>query len=115
MTTLSDEMAATLKTLTGETGPTNGLLASWLKTETGQTGHLTELWHHFFDSAGVAAGDFNDRANAYLTSEGYTGTLNEKWVQFWAAGGPSGAASFLLLESGDKLILEDGSGNLLLQ
>jgi len=45
---------------------------------------IDEAWHQYWDSQLVAAGQFNDRAFAWLGSLGHTDSLSDRWLEFWA-------------------------------
>ena len=118
MSTLNDVKYSALSSLTGQTGSLRDLEYIWLLSATGETyGQINDLWFLYFESLGYATGTLGDKWFEYLVDLGYSGSLNDMLYEFWLAGGPAtGPAGYLLLETGvDKLILEDGSGFLLLE
>lgn len=47
---------------------------------------LNDLWMALWDSAAIPAGQFNDRAYAWLAGLGHTqGALNDRWLAYWSS------------------------------
>ena len=43
-------------------------------------------WHQYWNELGIASGNFEDRAFAFLISNGFTtGTLMDKWLDYWSS------------------------------
>lgn len=114
--TLRDAKYAALQTLTGlSVGTINDMERQWLLIETGEsTGYINDLYGIYLTGQGYTTGTVSDRMYAFLGGLGYTGTLNDRLYQFWLDGAIAGAG-YLLLEIGDDIVLEDGTGNLLLE
>ena len=47
--------------------------------------NINDAWHQYWDSQLVAAGQFNDRAFAWLGGLAHTGSLSDRWLKFWSS------------------------------
>lgn len=68
----------------GYIGQLNQMLTAWLRTE-GAVGYdLMSLWLSFFDIKLIADGQFNERMQGWLTSEGFGyATLSDSQLGYW--------------------------------
>jgi hypothetical protein len=59
---------------------------NWLKAQAGVTANnIHDCWMEYWDNLVIAAGDFNDRAYAWLGGLGHTGDISDRWASYWAA------------------------------
>jgi hypothetical protein len=69
---------------------------------------LRDAENQFLVAKGHTVGTVTDKWKSYLLTFGYTGAVDDMLVQFWNDVGAA-IASNLLLETGDDILLEDGS------
>jgi len=51
--------------------------------------HTQDMWHEFWDEEGIASGQYNDRAYAWLATVGYLEPhIQDRWYSFWSDVGP---------------------------
>ena len=47
--------------------------------------HVQQIWHEHWDNEAIPAGNYNDRASAWLLSLGFTQlAVQDQWAAFWA-------------------------------
>ncbi len=87
MTTLADAKLTSLEALTGNTGHVNDLEAEFLVSLGATAGStIVDQWWEVFDTAAVPAGQFNDRAVAYIVAQvgsPPSDDYNEHWRFYW--------------------------------
>jgi hypothetical protein len=87
MTTLADAKLTALEALTGNTGHTNDLEAEFLVLLGATAGStIVDQWWEVFDAAAVPAGQFNDRAVAYIVAQvgaPPSDDYNAHWQHYW--------------------------------
>jgi hypothetical protein len=86
MTTLQDAKLATLQTQLAATGHVNDLEHGWLVALGATPASLVDMWWEVFDAAAIPAGQFNDRAVAYITQEvgaPPSADYNAAWQHYW--------------------------------
>jgi hypothetical protein len=86
---VNDEKYRKLSLALLKDGHTRDLEVEWLLGQLGAyTGPvvLNDLWMALFDQALIPAGQFNDRAYAWLAGLGHTqGSLNDRWLSYWSS------------------------------
>ncbi len=91
MASLNDEKLRYLEVQLLKTGHIRDLEREWLLSLLpGGPGTypetLRDLWSAFFDFVAIPPGANNDRAFAYLFTQGHTqGTLSARWHAFWSS------------------------------
>lgn len=88
MTTLNDEKLRATGLTAGATGDLNDDEVNFVKNlivaPTTGNNDLETLWNLFWDESLIPAGQFNDRAMAWLATKAQAqGTLNERWLGYW--------------------------------
>jgi len=89
MPSMADEKYRKLSLALAKDGHTRDLEVEWLLSGLGAyTGPmvLNDLWMALFDVALIPAGQFNDRAYAWLAGLGFTqAQLNDRWLAYWSS------------------------------
>lgn len=93
MAHVNDEKYRKLSLALVKDGHTRDLEVEWLLSQlVAYTGPivLNDLWMALWDSvtlpAVIPAGQFNDRAYAWLAGLGHTqGALNDRWLSYWSS------------------------------
>ncbi len=89
MAHVNDEKYRKLSLALAKGGHIRDLEDEWLLGQLGAyTGpaNVNDLWMALFDVDLIAAGQFNDRAYAWLASKGHTqGALNDRWLAYWSS------------------------------
>lgn len=81
---INDAKYNRLSTILAKDGHIDDLELEWLQSFTGVTAlDIEGAWHEFFNTLSIAAGNFNDRAFAWLEGLGRTGSLSDRWYAYW--------------------------------
>jgi hypothetical protein len=118
MTTLADAKYTAL-TAQGYSGTLNGMEWEWLSDQTGRTDlTLNGQWYVLLTGMGYSGAIQDMQLESWIDLGASPESWNDAAYWFWNNGGQYiiNPAGYLLLETGvDKLILEDGTGFLLLE
>lgn len=59
---------------------------AYLQAQAGVTAQqINDAWMQYWDTQTVPAGQYNDRAYAWLGTLLFTGSLNDRWLAYWAS------------------------------
>lgn len=86
MSQLNDAKLLTLRTQLGLEGHINDLELLWVQALGATSGLIVDAWWEVFDAAAVPAGQFNDRAVAYILAEvgaPPSEDYNAYWLHYW--------------------------------
>ena len=86
MSLLQDAKHNTLRTQLGVEGTVNDLELLWLQSLGATSGNIVDAWWEVFDTATIPAGQFNDRAVAYIVSvvgAPPSDDYNAHWLHYW--------------------------------
>jgi len=87
MAQVDDAKLNKIETALVATGHVDDLEVLWLQSlDVSVTSDDADTaWHQYWDSQAVAAGNFNDRAYAWLGSLLHTGSLSDRWLSYWSS------------------------------
>ena len=68
----------------GYPGGVDDQVVDWLQAAGATGGNIDDLWHSYWDSQLVPAGQYNDKYAIWLTALGFTqGSLDDKQLAYW--------------------------------